>query len=84
MLALEAGPDGLRVNNVSPGVTLTPMNGSLPDSLLSAVAAHSALKRIGEPEDVADVAVWLCTREARFVTGQSILVDGGFNLAGVR
>jgi NAD(P)-dependent dehydrogenase (short-subunit alcohol dehydrogenase family) len=84
VLALEIGADGIRVNNVSPGLTRTPMNEGLPDSLLSAVAAHAALKRLGEPEDIADVAVWLCTDEARFVTGQSILVDGGFNLAGVR
>jgi enoyl-[acyl-carrier-protein] reductase (NADH) len=33
---------------------------------------------------VGDVAVWLCTQEARFITGQSILVDGGFNIAGAR
>jgi NAD(P)-dependent dehydrogenase (short-subunit alcohol dehydrogenase family) len=84
VLALEAGTHGIRVNNVSPGLTRTPMNEGLPDSLFSAVAAHAALKRIAEPEDIADVAVWLCTDEARFVTGQSVLVDGGFNLAGVR
>jgi NAD(P)-dependent dehydrogenase (short-subunit alcohol dehydrogenase family) len=84
VLALEVGPEGIRINNVSPGVTKTPMNEFLPDSLLSTVAAHAALKRLGEPEDVGDVAVWLCTDDARFVTGQSILVDGGFNLPGIR
>ncbi|PMR77896.1 hypothetical protein C1H69_00865 [Billgrantia endophytica] len=42
------------------------------------------LGRIGTPQDIADVAVWLCTDEARFITGQSILVDGGFTILGPR
>jgi enoyl-[acyl-carrier-protein] reductase (NADH) len=42
------------------------------------------LKRVAEADDVGDAAVWLCTDEARFVTGQSILVDGGYNIAGMR
>ena len=84
VVALEAGPQGVRINNVSPGVIKTPMTAGLPDAALDQVAAHAALKRVGEPEDVSRVAVWLCTDEARFVTGQSILVDGGFNIAGAR
>jgi NAD(P)-dependent dehydrogenase (short-subunit alcohol dehydrogenase family) len=39
---------------------------------------------VGEPEDVADVAIWLCSDEARFVTGQNVTVDGGFSIAGLR
>lgn len=84
VVALEAGPQGVRINNVSPGVIKTPMTAGLRDAALDQVAAHAALKRVGEPEDVSRVAVWLCTDEARFVTGQSILVDGGFNIAGAR
>jgi NAD(P)-dependent dehydrogenase (short-subunit alcohol dehydrogenase family) len=83
-LALELGPDGIRLNNVSPGVIRTPMSAGLPEDYLASIAKHSALKRIGEPQDVADVAVWLCSEEARFITGQSVLVDGGFNIAGLR
>lgn len=83
-VALEAGPDRIRINNVSPGVVRTPMTSGLPDEALAPIAAHAALKRVGEPEDIADVAVWLSTEEARFVTGQSVVVDGGFNIAGVR
>ncbi|MCA0452143.1 MAG: SDR family oxidoreductase [Proteobacteria bacterium] len=83
-VALEVGPAGIRVNNVSPSLVKTPMTSGYPDAALAPVAAHAALKRVGEPEDIADVAVWLCTDEARFVTGQSILVDGGFNIAGAR
>ena len=83
-VALEVGPGGIRINNVSPGVIRTPMTSVLPEEALAPIAAHAALKRVGEPEDVGDVAVWLCTDEARFITGQSILVDGGFNIAGAR
>jgi NAD(P)-dependent dehydrogenase (short-subunit alcohol dehydrogenase family) len=83
VLALETGPDGIRINCVSPGVIKTQLT-ELPEASLSAFAAHAALKRVGEPADIADVAVWLSTDEARFITGQSILVDGGFNIPGVR
>jgi len=83
-VALEAGGDGIRINNVSPSLTRTPMTDGMPEQLFDAVRAHTALKLVAEAEDVGDVAVWLCTDEARFVTGQSILVDGGYNIAGAR
>lgn len=82
--ALEVGGQGIRINNVSPGVIKTPMTAGLPEVAMDHLGAHAALKRLGEPEDVSRVAVWLCTDEARFITGQSILVDGGFNIAGAR
>jgi NAD(P)-dependent dehydrogenase (short-subunit alcohol dehydrogenase family) len=83
-VALEVGSQGIRINNVSPGVIRTPMNAGIPEDALAAIGAHAALKRLGEPDDVGDVVVWLCTQDARFITGQSILVDGGFNIAGAR
>ena len=83
-VALEVGPEGIRVNNAAPGVIRTPMSEGLSDEVYEALANNAALKRLGEPEDVADVAVWLCTEEARFVTGQTILVDGGFAIPGLR
>lgn len=84
VLALEVGADGIRINNVSPGVTLTPMNENLPEPMIAGIAHHTALKRIAQPEDISDVAVWLCSDDARYITGQSILADGGFNIAGAR
>ncbi len=84
VLAIEIGRDGIRINNVSPGLTRTPMNDGLPDVMFEQVAAHSALGRIATPEEIADAAVWLSGDEARFVTGQDLLVDGGFNIAGWR
>ena len=83
-LALEVGPQGIRVNNVAPGVIRTPMSEGLSEDMYEALARHAALSRLGEPEDVASVALWLCTDEARFVTGQTIFSDGGFAIPGLR
>jgi NAD(P)-dependent dehydrogenase (short-subunit alcohol dehydrogenase family) len=83
-VAIEVGGDGIRINNISPGLTRTPMTVDFPEEMFTAVAAHTVLKRVAEADDVGDAAVWLCTNEARFVTGQSIVVDGGYNIAGAR
>lgn len=83
-LALEAGPHGIRINNVCPGVVDTPMLRAHGDGIIPPLAARAALGRVGTPEDIADTAVWLCTDEARFITGQSLLVDGGFTIPGPR
>lgn len=84
-IALEVGPRGIRINNVRPGIIDTPMfRRWSDDEAAKPFAAHTPLKRLGLPEDIGDVVVWLCTDEARFVTGQSILVDGGFAIAGMR
>ena len=72
------------IHNVSPGLTRTPMTADYPEEVFAAAGGHAALKRVAEADDVGDVAVWLCTNEARFVTGQSILADGGYNIAGMR
>jgi NAD(P)-dependent dehydrogenase (short-subunit alcohol dehydrogenase family) len=84
VLALETGADAIRINCVSPGVIKSPLTESLSEASLSTFAAHAALQRLGDAAEIADVAVWLSTDEARFITGQSIVVDGGFNIAGVR
>ncbi|HIE1389163.1 TPA: SDR family NAD(P)-dependent oxidoreductase [Pseudomonas aeruginosa] len=83
-LALEVGPAGIRINNVAPGLIRTPMNADLDETLVVAFSAHAALKRAGTPADVGDVAVWLCSDDARFVTGQTLLVDGGVAIPGLR
>jgi NAD(P)-dependent dehydrogenase (short-subunit alcohol dehydrogenase family) len=79
--AAEFGSDGVRVNAVCPGVIETPMLERTREesSQLDQAAAISPMQRSGEPGEVADAVVWLCSREASYVTGESIAVDGGFN-----
>jgi 3-oxoacyl-[acyl-carrier protein] reductase len=82
--ALEYGPD-IRVNSVSPGMILTPMTEPwfqfLPHER-ERFERTTPAGRVGEPEDIADVVVFLCSNLARFVTGQNIVVDGGLTLHG--
>lgn len=80
-VAQEAGPDNIRVNNILAGIIDTPMYRRLGDeSTLARFAAATPMRRTGLPADVGDVAVWLSTDEARFITGQSLMVDGGYTL----
>jgi NAD(P)-dependent dehydrogenase (short-subunit alcohol dehydrogenase family) len=83
-VALEYAPS-IRVNAVSPGMIRTGMTSPLLDNFpehVTAMEAKTPLGRIGAPEDVADVVVFLCSDLARFVTGQNIVVDGGMTLHG--
>ncbi len=84
--ALEVGERSIRINNISPGMIATPMSrGAVgDDEAMRPFSRHAALRRIGEPEDVADAALWLLSDDARFVTGQSMVVDGGLTIAGPR
>lgn len=76
--ALEVGRDGIRVNAVCPGVIRTPMaEGSLEAIGQERLAAYHPLGRIGEPEEVAQAALWLCSAGASFITGHALPVDGG-------
>jgi 3-oxoacyl-[acyl-carrier protein] reductase len=75
------GPRGIRVNAVAPGVIETDMsNFTKTDAGRDLALRMQALKRIGKPDDVADVIVFLASDEARWITGASIPVDGGSNL----
>ena len=77
--ALEYGPS-IRVNAVSPGMIRTAMTAQMFEFMPNQVERFekgTPVARIGEPEDIADVVVFLCSDLARFVTGQNIVVDGG-------
>jgi NAD(P)-dependent dehydrogenase (short-subunit alcohol dehydrogenase family) len=76
-LALEWGRHGIRVNSVAPGIVDTPMASRVPDEQLSAYASRSPLGRIGTPEDIAKVVRFLLSEDAGYVTGQTIVVNGG-------
>jgi len=79
--ALEYSSQGIRVNAVCPGVILTPLVRKLTELYPEATQALSAqhpIGRYGEPEEVANAAVWLASDESSFINGVSMPVDGGF------
>ena len=82
-LAVELGPHNVRVNCVAPGVIKTDFARALWQNPRIARAAEAAtpLKRLGEPDDVAGAVVFLSSPAARYITGQSLVVDGGTTIA---
>ena len=76
-LARSLGPHNIRVNTVSPGATDTPMIAEYTNQSRVNAASRSMLGRIGTPEDVVDVARYLISDQARYVTGETISVSGG-------
>ena len=83
-LALEYGRFGITANAVSPGPILTErLEGRAPSPEAQArLAAATAVRRLGRPDDGASAVAWLCREEAGFVTGATLPVDGGLGLAG--
>jgi NAD(P)-dependent dehydrogenase (short-subunit alcohol dehydrogenase family) len=85
-LALELGPDGVRVNALCPGATVTALYHkyivSQPDAAVAKadLDAKFPLGRVGTPEDMAKAALFLASDHATFVTGHSLLVDGGYTV----
>ena len=79
-LALDLGPDGVRVNALSPGVIETDMAYIGRDfaAMRDQVAETIPLRRVGVPEDMAGPAVFLASEDSAWMTGQSLIVDGGF------
>ncbi|MGW1996361.1 SDR family NAD(P)-dependent oxidoreductase [Embleya sp. NPDC001921] len=78
-LAIEVGPEGIRVNAVAPGVIDTPMTAGIPhDRNIEA----AALRRIGEPDDVAWAICYLASPAAAFITGQVLRINGGTTMPG--
>ena len=77
-LAKEVGPSGITVNAIEPGVIATEMNSALSEEILAELTEETPLCRIGTPEDVASLALFLASEGASFITGQIIGVDGGF------
>ena len=77
-LAKELGLSGITVNAIEPGVIATEMNACLDENTVKELCDETPLGRIGTPEDVANLAYFLASDEASFITGQIIGVDGGF------
>jgi 3-oxoacyl-[acyl-carrier protein] reductase len=76
--AVEMGAYGITVNIIAPGPIQT---GYIVPETEAAIAAGTPLRRVGTPEDVADVAVWLASEQARWVTGQLLYVGGGWRMS---
>jgi 3-oxoacyl-[acyl-carrier protein] reductase len=87
-LANEFGKDGILVNNVGPGFTATDRlkelakarsssSGKVEQEIFGMWAADAPVKRLGEPREVAETIVWLASERASYITGQTVLVDGG-------
>jgi NAD(P)-dependent dehydrogenase (short-subunit alcohol dehydrogenase family) len=82
-LAAEWGPDNVRVNCIAPGLVKTEFARVLYEDPQRRAAREAAtpLRRLGEPEDIAGVALMLASRAGAFITGQTIIVDGGTTIA---
>jgi 3-oxoacyl-[acyl-carrier protein] reductase len=87
-LANEFGKDGILVNNVGPGYTATDRlkelakarsvaSGQSEQDIFGSWASDASVKRVGEPREVAETIVWLASERASYITGQTVLVDGG-------
>ena len=76
--AMEYAPHKIRINAVSPGRIVTPMMLGSGIADMGAVAAGLPLRRMGEPEEVAEAVAWLASDAASFVVGHNLCVDGGF------
>ncbi len=79
--AVELGPYNVNVNGVAPGFVKTELVSAIPPQLLDEAKQRTVLGRLAEPEDVATLVIFLCSDDARHITGQVILVDGGVTLA---
>ena len=79
-LAQEWGEHGIRVNAIAPGLIDTHFASAIVQNplLSSAYTKRSALSRVGTPDDISGMAVFLCSQEAKFITGQTMIVDGGY------
>lgn len=75
-LARELGPKGIRVNAVAPGITETDMMKAVPKEVIDPMIAQVPLRRLGQPEDIANAFVFLASEEASYITGVVLSVDG--------
>ncbi len=77
-LAKELGLSGIRVNCIAPGVIMTDMMKDFDEQTIAQLKEETPLNAIGAPKDIADAAVFLCSDRAKFITGQTLGVNGGF------
>lgn len=76
-LSKELAPFGIRVNSVSPGTTRTDMGQTRTEKQMEEVLSRTALKRIAEPEEIAEAVLFLASEQSSYITGHNLIVDGG-------
>ena len=76
-LALEVGQRNIRVNTIAPGFIQTPMTEKLNENQVNIILEKIPLKKLGSPKDIADIAAFLSSEEASYITGQTFHVNGG-------
>jgi NAD(P)-dependent dehydrogenase (short-subunit alcohol dehydrogenase family) len=76
--AIEYANEGIRVNCFCPGSIMTGMLEGMPDDYVDAVIQANPVKRVGEPHEIADLALFLASDESKFITGTEIVIDGGY------
>jgi NAD(P)-dependent dehydrogenase (short-subunit alcohol dehydrogenase family) len=79
--ALEYADAGIRINSVCPGYIETPMTEEAAKRYFDRIIASTPAGRMGKPEEIAEMVVWLCSDRASFVTGANYNVDGGYYAA---
>ena len=75
--ARELGPGGVRVNAVAPGFIQTDMIATVPEKVIAGLRERTPLRRLGQPEDIANAYLFLASDEASFITGVVLSIDGG-------
>ena len=79
--AIEYAKDGIRVNCVNPGYIQTPMTKETMEERFDEIMAKVPVGRLGQPENIAEAVVWMCSDRASFMTGAAHVVDGGYSAA---
>ena len=74
---MDLAPKGIRVNMVSPGMTVTDLISDIPEKVRLVTEARTPLRRLGRPEDVAEAISYLISPASDFITGETIRVNGG-------
>jgi NAD(P)-dependent dehydrogenase (short-subunit alcohol dehydrogenase family) len=84
-VATQYGRQGIRANTITPGLILTaPVRAQIPSAMLAGYSRKVLTPFLGEPQDIADLVSFLVSDQARYITGQSIQIDGGMSVHGAR